>query len=52
LEEHVMKFNHEAILIPGLHDGMPYTTFLDGLLLGRFMFFLAKSKVTTLVKAL
>jgi len=47
-----MRFNREAILISNLQGGVTYTTFLNGLLSGRFKFFFAESRVTTLVEAL
>ena len=40
--------NQKAVLILNLQDGVAYTTFLNGLLLGKFKLFLIKSKVTTL----
>ena len=46
LKEYVMRFNREAVLISNLQDGIAYTTFLNGLLLGIFKFFLVESKVT------
>jgi len=39
LKEYVMRFNREVVLIPKLQDGVAYTAFLNGLLLGRFKFF-------------
>jgi len=39
-------------LIPDLQDGVAYVASLNGLLPGKFKFSLAKSKVTTLAKAL
>jgi len=51
-EEYILRFNHEAVLIPNLQDGVAYAAFLNGLLPGRFKFSLAESKVTTLVEAL
>jgi len=47
-----MRFNCEAVLILDLHDGIAYTACPNELLLGRFKFSLAKSKVTTLEVAL
>jgi len=47
-----MRFNLEAILILDLQDGVAYAAFLNGLLSGRFKFFLVKGKVTTLADAL
>ena len=47
-----MRFNREAILISDLQDGVAYAAFLNGLLPGRFKFFLVKSKATTLADAL
>jgi len=32
LKDYVMTFNHEAVLIPDLQDGIAYTAFLNGLL--------------------
>jgi len=52
LKGYVRRFNHEAVLIPDLQDGVAYAAFLNGLLPGRFKFTLAESKVTTLVEAL
>ena len=52
LKEYVMRFNREAVLILDLQDGVVYADFLYGLLLGRFKFSLAESKVTTLADAL
>ena len=52
LKGYVRRFNHEAVLIPNLQDGVAYAAFLNGLLPGRFKFSLAESKVTTLVEAL
>jgi len=52
LKGYVRQFNHEAILIPDLQDGVVYAAFLNRLLPGRFKFSLAESKVTTLVEAL
>ena len=52
LKEYVMRFNREAILIPDLQDGVAYVAFLNGLLSGRFKFFLIERKVTTLVNVL
>jgi len=52
LKEYVRRFNHEAVLIPDLQDGVAYTAFLNGLLPGKFKFSLAESKVTTLAEAL
>jgi len=52
LKGYVRRFNHEAVLIPDLQDGVAYAAFLNGLLLGRFKFSLVESKVTTLVEAL
>jgi len=47
-----MRFNLEVVLILDLQNGMTYMAFLNGLLPGRFKFSLAKTKVTTLAKAL
>ena len=52
LKEYVQKFNDEVMLIPNLLDGIPYITFLNGLLPHRFKFSLAASKVTTMADAL
>jgi len=52
LKGYVRRFNHKAVLIPNLQDGVAYAAFLNGLLPGRFKFLLAESKVTTLVEAL
>jgi len=52
LKGYVRRFNHEAVLIPNLQDGVACAAFLNGLLLGRFKFSLAESKVTTLVEGL
>jgi len=52
LKEYVIRFNREAILILDLQDGIVYAAFLNGLLSGRFKFFLVESKVTTLANAL
>jgi len=52
LKEYVMRFNREAILISDLQDGVAYAAFLNGLLPGRFKFFLVENKVTTLADAL
>ena len=52
MKGYVCRFNHEAVLIPGLQDGVAYAAFLNGLFPGRFKFSLAESKVTTLVEAL
>ena len=52
LKRYVRRFNHEAVLIPDLQDGVAYAAFLNGLLPGRFKFSLAESKVTTLAEAL
>jgi len=52
LKGYVRRFNHEAVLIPNLQDGVAYAAFLNGLLPGRFKFSLAETKVTTLVEAL
>ncbi|KAJ8435379.1 hypothetical protein Cgig2_029750 [Carnegiea gigantea] len=43
-KDYMMRFNHKAILIPDLQDGVLYTTFLNGLLPRRFKFSLAESK--------
>jgi len=50
LKGYVRHFNHEAILIPDLQDGVVYAAFLNGLLPGRFKFSLAESRITTLVE--
>jgi len=52
MKEYMMRLNREAVLIPDLQDGVAYAAFLNGLLLGRFKFFLIESKVITLVDAL
>jgi len=52
LKGYVRRFNHEAILILDLHDGVVYVAFLNELLLGGFKFSLVESKVITLVEAL
>ena len=52
LKGYIRRFNHEAILIPDLQDGVAYAAFLNGLLPGRFKFSLAESRVTTLVEAM
>jgi len=52
LKGYVRRFNHEAVLLPDLQDGVAYAAFLNGLLPSRFKFSLAESKVTTLVEAL
>jgi len=50
LKDYVMRFNHEVVLIPDLHDEVEYTIFLNGLLPGMFKFSLAESKVATLAQ--
>ena len=52
LKEYVMRFKRETVLIPDLQDGIAYTTFLNGLLPGRFKFSLGESKVAILANAL
>jgi len=52
LKGYIRRFNHEAVLIPDLQDGVAYAALLNELLPGRFKFSLAESKVTTLVEAL
>jgi len=52
LKGYVRRFNHEAVLIPDLQDGVAYAAFLNGLLPSRFKFSLAESKVTTPIEAL
>jgi len=52
LKGYIRRFNHEAILIPDLQDGVAYAAFLNGLLPGRFKFSLAESRVTTVVEAM
>ena len=52
LKEYVTRFNREVVLITDLQDGVPYATFLNGLLLGRFKSSRANSQITTVVEAL
>ena len=52
LKEYLMQFNHKAMLISDLQDGVAYTTFLNRLCLEMLNFSLAKNKVITLVEAL
>jgi len=40
LKEYIMRFNGEVVLILDLQDGVAYAAFLNGLLLGRFKFYL------------
>jgi len=52
MKECVRRFNHEAIVIPKLQDGVAYTTFLNRSLPGKFKFSLAESRATTVADAL
>jgi len=52
LKEYVMRFNGEPVLISDLQDVVAYAIFLNGLLPGRFKFYLVENKVITLVDAL
>ena len=52
LKGYVIRFNREVVLISDLQDRVAYTVFLNELLLERFKFSLAESKVATLAKAL
>jgi len=52
LAEIVKRLHQEAVLILELEDGVMYTSFLNGPKGGRFKFFLAEQKETTLGEAL
>jgi len=47
MKQYVMRFKWEVVLILNLQDRIAYTAFVNGLLPGRFKFFLFESKVTT-----
>jgi len=52
LSKFIKRFYQEAVLILDLEDGVPYTSFLNGLKSEHFKFSLVEQKETTLAEAL